>query len=137
MTRRSDEYAATMPQPPVTPKGRRAREALLQAGVAVAERAGLNGLTVAQVTREAGVAKGSFYVYFRDREAFIDALHQEFYARVTEAVTSAGAKHPPGIARVLAANLAYLDVCLENSGSKALVLETRNQPGLTTTMEER
>ena len=126
-----------MPTTPVTPKGKRARDTLLQAGIAVAERSGLNGLTVNAVTREAGVAKGSFYLYFPNREAFIDALHQEFYARVTEAVTAAGSEHPPGIGRVLAANLAYLDVCLANRGSKALVLETRNQPGLTTTMEER
>ena len=122
---------------PVTPKGRRAREALLEAGAEVAERAGVGGLTVAEVVRTAGLAKGSFYVYFPDREAFIDALHQRFYARVTDAVLRAVEGMEAGVERVVAANLAYLDVCLENSGAKALVLETRNQPNLTETMEDR
>src|SRR5688500_6537105 len=126
-------YAGPMTTP-VTPKGRRAREALLEAGAEVAERAGVGGLTIAEVARSAGLAKGTFYLYFPDREAFIDALHQRFYARVTEAVLSAVEGMEPGVERVVAANLAYLDVCLENSGAKALVLETRNQPNLTETM---
>jgi AcrR family transcriptional regulator len=121
----------------VTPKGRRAREALLEAGAEVAEREGVGALTIAKVTRAAGLSKGAFYVYFPDREAFIDALHQRFYARVTEDVLGAVEGMEAGVERVLAANLAYLDSCLENMGAKALVLETRNQPNLTETMEDR
>ena len=121
----------------VTPKGRRAREALLEAGVAVADRAGLAGLTVASVTEEAGLAKGTFYLYFADRDAFIDALHQRFYERVNEAVLGAVGELPDGLEKQLTAIDAYLDVCLENMGVKALVLETRSRPGLTTYMEER
>lgn len=129
--------AAPAEPEPVTPKGRRAREALLDAGAAVLERAGLVGLTVAAVTGEAGAAKGSFYQYFEDREAFIDALHQRFYARVNEAVTAAVAGLPEGADNLLAGIEAYLDVCLENRAFKALVHETRGQPNLTETMEER
>ena len=121
----------------LTRKGQQSREALLEAGAAVAERAGIGGLTVAEVTRSAGLAKGTFYLYFPDREAFIDALHQRFYARVTEGVMGAVEGLEAGVGRVVAANLAYLDVCLANSGAKALVLETRNQPNLTETMEDR
>ena len=126
-----------MYEEPVTPKGRRARDRLLTAGAAVAERAGLAGLTVAAVTREAGLAKGTFYLYFPDREAFIDAIHQRFYKRVNEAVTAAVGDLPNGLEQQLVAMEAYLDVCLENLAVKALVLETRSQPGLTTTMDER
>ena len=122
---------------PVTPKGRRAREALLQAGVAVAEREGLAGLTVAGVTEEADLAKGTFYLYFADRAAFIDSLHQRFYERVSKAVVDAAGPLENGLRRQLVAIEAYLDVCLENLAVKALILETRSQPGLTTTMEER
>jgi AcrR family transcriptional regulator len=59
---------------PVTPKGRRTREALLSAGEVVAEREGLSGLSVAAVTDRAGVAKGTFYLYFLDREALFAQL---------------------------------------------------------------
>lgn len=137
MTAMSAITLGPMAKVPVTPKGRRAREALLDAGATVAERAGIAGLTVAGVTAEAGLAKGTFYLYFPDREAFVDALHQRFYSRVTEALAEAVAGIPHGLRQQLVAIEAYLDVCLANLAVKALVLETRTQPGLTTTMEER
>lgn len=122
---------------PVTPKGRRTRAALLEAGAVIAERDGLAGLSVAHVVEQAGVAKGTFYVYFTDRDAFIDALHQRFYNRVTESVSQAVANLSPGPDLLLASIDAYLDVCLANHGVKALVFETRAQDNLTTTMRER
>ncbi len=134
--------ASPMAQPPpdsepVTPKGRRTREALLDAGEQIADTAGLAGLSVAAVVERAGVAKGTFYVYFADRDRFIDALHQRFYARVTEAVAHAVDGLQPGRELLLTAIDAYLDVCLVNRAVKALVFETRAQGSLTTTMEER
>ncbi len=122
---------------PTTPKGRRSRERLLAAGAVVAERDGLSGLTVAAVAREAGLAKGSFYVYFADREALVDALHQAFYANVNAAVAEAVTGLAPGRELLLAAIHAYLDVCLANRAVKALVFETRAQPDLTTTIDAR
>jgi TetR/AcrR family transcriptional repressor of nem operon len=122
---------------PVTPKGRRTRDALIRAGEAVAERDGLAGLSVTAVAREAGVAKGTFYIYFEDRDSFIDGVHQRFYADVSEAVSSAVGELPPGRELLLAAIDAYLDVCLAHGAVKALVLESRAQGNLTTTMEER
>jgi TetR/AcrR family transcriptional repressor of nem operon len=122
---------------PITPKGRRTRLALLEAGAVVAERRGLAGLSVAAVAEQAGVAKGTFYVYFADRDAFIDALHQRFYDRVSEAITHAVQGLVPGRRLLLSAIEAYLDVCLANRAVKALVFETRAQGELTTTMEQR
>jgi TetR/AcrR family transcriptional regulator, transcriptional repressor for nem operon len=122
---------------PATPKGRRTRLALLEAGAVVAERLGLAGLSVAAVTEQAGLAKGTFYLYFADRETFIDAMHQRFYQRVSEAVADAVQGLTPGSRLLLSAIDAYLDVCLENRAVKALVLETRAQGELSTTMEQR
>jgi TetR/AcrR family transcriptional regulator, transcriptional repressor for nem operon len=135
--RESRSGQSTESSAPVTPKGRSSKEALLRAGGLVAERRGIAGLSVAAVTREAGLAKATFYVYFPDRESFIDALHQRFYKDVNEAVAAAVLGLPPGRAQLLAAIEAYLDVCLENRAVKALVFETRAQSSLTTTMEER
>lgn len=122
---------------PTTPKGRRTRLALLEAGALVAERRGLAGLSVAAVVEQAGVAKGTFYLYFADREAFIDALHQRFYDRVSEAIAQAVQGLVPGEQLLLSAIEAYLEVCLANRAVKALVFETRAQGELTTTMEQR
>jgi TetR/AcrR family transcriptional regulator, transcriptional repressor for nem operon len=128
---------ATAEIEPVTPKGRRTREGLLDAGELVADGHGLSGLSVAAVVERAGVAKGTFYLYFADRAAFLDALHQRFYSRVSEAVSGAVEGLEPGRELLLRAIEAYLDVCLANHAVKALVFDSRAQGSLTTTMRER
>lgn len=116
---------------------RRTREALLDAGVAVAEEHGLSGLSVNRVVAAAGVAKGTFYVHFEDREAFVDALHERFHERVREAVGAAVAELPPGAERIRRGAEAYLDVCLADRAVKALSLEARSDPGLSERMAKR
>ncbi len=112
-------------------------EALLDAGVAVAERHGLAGLSVNRVVAEAGVAKGTFYVHFADRKEFVDTLHARFHTRVEEAVAAAVEGLPPGPNRLVAGAEAYLDTCLEDSAVKALALEARSDPDLVASMSDR
>lgn len=133
--RRSTPPTAT--REAVTPGGQRTRQALVDAGIAVAERGGLAGLSVNAVVAEAGLAKGTFYVHFADRGAFIDALHLQFYARVGDAVAHAVEHLAPGPLRLARGIDAYLDACLADRGIKALLLETRSDAHLTTTIAER
>ncbi|HET6506750.1 MAG TPA: helix-turn-helix domain-containing protein [Baekduia sp.] len=112
-------------------------DALLDAGVAVAERHGLAGLSVNRVVAEAGVAKGTFYVHFADRDAFVDALHARFHDAVDAAVGTAIAGVPPGAEQLLAGVNAYLDVCLRDRTVKALALEARSDPALSAAMASR
>jgi AcrR family transcriptional regulator len=126
---------ATVESPTAT--GRRTFEALLDAGVAVAEQHGLAGLSVNRVVALAGVAKGTFYVHFADRAAFIDALHARFHEHVQAAVGAAIAGVPPGVERLVRGAEAYLDVCLEDRAVKALALEARSDPGLSASMSAR
>lgn len=121
----------------VTPAGMRTREALLDAGAAVAERDGLAGLSVNGVVTAAGVAKGTFYVHFADRAAFIDALHERFYARVGDLVAAATRELPPGPERLRRGAVAYLDACLADRGVKALLMEARTDSSLTTRIASR
>ena len=72
------------------------REALLDAGAALAEEHGLAGVSVNMVVARAGVAKGTFYVHFKDRAAFVDAMHARFHTRVQAAIDEAIAGLPPG-----------------------------------------
>ncbi len=115
----------------------RTREALLDAGTVVAEKYGLAGLSVNRVVREAGVAKGTFYVHFPDRDAFIDALHERFHARAQQSVAAAIEGIPDGAERLVRATECYLDVCLANRGVKALALEARSDPSLKKSMAAR
>ncbi len=129
--------AAAGPRPAITPGGQRTRQQLVDAGIAVAERDGLAGLSVNAVVAEAGLAKGTFYVHFPDRDAFVDALHLQFYARVGDAVSRAVEHLAPGPLRLARGIDAYLDACLADRAIKALLLETRSDANLTTTIAER
>ncbi|HSR93707.1 MAG TPA: TetR/AcrR family transcriptional regulator [Solirubrobacterales bacterium] len=121
----------------VTAAGSRTREALLDAGVAVAGEQGLSGLSVNRVVDGAGVAKGTFYVHFDDREAFVDALHLRFHSRVQSAVGRATEGVPPGAERIVLGVEAYLDTCLDDRAVKALALEARSDPALGASMSAR
>jgi AcrR family transcriptional regulator len=106
------------------------REALLNAGLDIAEQHGLAAMSVNRVVAAAGVAKGTFYVHFPDRGAFLNALHQRFHELVLGAVAQAMAAVPPGRTRLRRGMETYLDVCLEHHGVKALLLEARNDPSV-------
>jgi TetR/AcrR family transcriptional repressor of nem operon len=112
-------------------------DALLNAGIAVAEQHGLAGLSVNRVVAEAGLAKGTFYVHFADRDAFVDALHARFHAEVDAAVGAAVADVPTGPERLVRGAEAYLDVCLRDRAVKALALEARTDPALSALMATR
>ena len=113
------------------------REALLAAGAALAEEHGLAGVSVNMVVARAGVAKGTFYVHFKDRAAFVDAMHARFHARVEATVAEAVAGLPLGAERLYRGFEAYLDVSLANRGVKALSLEARSDPDVEGSMEAR
>lgn len=104
----------------------RTRDGLLDAGLVVAQEVSLAGMSVNRVVAAAGVAKGTFYVHFPDRGAFLSALHGRFHDRVTHAVVESMAGMAPGRERLRRGMGTYLDICLEANGVKALLLEARN-----------
>jgi TetR/AcrR family transcriptional regulator, transcriptional repressor for nem operon len=113
------------------------REALLDAGAALAEEHGLAGISVNMVVARAGVAKGTFYVHFKDRAAFVDAMHARFHARVQVAMADAVEHLPPGAERLFRSAETYLDVSLQNRGVKALSLDARSDPASQASMAAR
>jgi TetR/AcrR family transcriptional repressor of nem operon len=125
MTRTPDP-ASPAERMAVTPLGLRTRDALLRSGRAVAERNGLAKLSVTAVVKEAGVAKGTFYVHFTDREAFVAALREDARQRIAERVTEQVVDLEPGIERLLSGLTAYLDACLANRTVKAVIQEVRD-----------
>ncbi|WCB96322.1 hypothetical protein DSM104299_05079 [Baekduia alba] len=126
---RTPETAARPERIAVTPLGLRTRAALLQGGRVVAERDGLPALSVAAVVKEAGVAKGTFYVHFTDRDAFVAALRDDSRARIAEHVSEHIGDLEPGIERLTTGLTAYLDACLANRTVKAVIQEVRDDAG--------
>ena len=101
------------------------RQELLDAAVALAECDGLNALAVARVTAAAGHAKGTFYIHFPDRAAFLVALHRRFHDTLFSQVLNATSTDTPGPERVRRRLLAFLDGCRALPGVRALLRDAR------------
>lgn len=59
---------------PPTSRGKRTRQALLDAAEAVFGESGFHQATIVEITQRAGVALGTFYLYFPDKKAAFDEL---------------------------------------------------------------
>ena len=81
------------PTQPVTERGRATRKALLEAAESVFAEQGYEGASVAEITRRAGVAQGTFYVHFADKHA----AFLELVRHVNRSVREAGARAIEGV----------------------------------------
>ena len=113
------------------------RVELLDAAVTLAEREGLHALSVAGITTAAGHAKGTFYVHFSDRAAFLVAMHRWFHDKVFTQIVEQTATDAPGPERVGKRLLTFLDACLALPGVRALLLEARTEPAIAAEVDSR
>jgi AcrR family transcriptional regulator len=62
---------------PTTAKGRATRQAILDAAEEVFGELSYDRASISEITRRAGVAQGTYYLYFPDkRSAFVELVHQ-------------------------------------------------------------
>jgi len=113
------------------------RQALVDAGFELATDTSLNAITVDAIVRKAGVAKGTFYVHFPDRAAFLVALHAQFHDRLRDAVLQVMKTLPPGAERLQAGIEAYLNGCLQERAVKAILLEARCEAPIANEIQRR
>lgn len=106
------------------------RNALIEAGFALAEEKGIGGLSVNAVTTTAAMAKGSFYQHFPDRRSYIIELHRRYHDELASLVTAATDDLEPGAARLRIGLHAFLDACLRTRGTKALLAQARSETDL-------
>ena len=110
---------------------------ILNAAIELAERDGLRSMSIADVTKAAGHAKGTFYVHFRDRTALLIALHRWFHDTVFEHVITETAEDSRGPERARRRLIAFLDACRELPGVRALLLDARTEPAITAEVDSR
>jgi TetR/AcrR family transcriptional regulator, transcriptional repressor for nem operon len=106
------------------------RNALLDAGQRLLETADLARISVNAIVAQAGMAKGSFYQHWPSRAAYVRALHDRFHDRLLESIEAAIADSPPGRDRLATAMDTYLDGCLAEPATKALLVQSRTEAGL-------
>jgi AcrR family transcriptional regulator len=106
------------------------RTALLDAGQRLLSTADLARISVNAIVAEAGMAKGSFYQHWPSRAEYVRALHVRFHDELQDAITAAMADLAPGADRLRAGMTAYLDGCLAEPATKALLVQSRTEAGL-------
>jgi AcrR family transcriptional regulator len=74
---------------PRTKPPQQRRTDLLDAAQSLVVEKGVAAVTLDDVTRRAGVAKGTFYLYFRSKDDLVTALQQRFSERLAERVEAA------------------------------------------------
>jgi AcrR family transcriptional regulator len=70
----------------LTPRGARTRQELLDAAEQVFGERGFERASISEITRQAGVALGTFYVYFPHKEAIFTELVDELGLRLRQAL---------------------------------------------------
>lgn len=113
------------------------RDVLLDTVVELAEQSGLAQMSINDIVRAAGVAKGTFYVHFADRAQMLVAMHQRFYDAVIASIATAIDGMAPGKDRLVVAANAYLDASLNARGVKAVLIEGRSELALTAEIARR
>jgi AcrR family transcriptional regulator len=75
----------------VSTRGRRTRRRLLDAAEAVFAEYGYPEASIVKITEAAGVAQGTFYVYFPGKQAIFDEVVDDLNQRVRRAMSQAAA----------------------------------------------
>jgi AcrR family transcriptional regulator len=99
---------------PKTERGRRTLRALLNAAALEFGDKGFHDAAISQITARAGVAAGSFYVYFDSKEAIFTALVKDMSTQVRDYVAPRIADAPDQLAAEKAGQAAYLDFVREH-----------------------
>ncbi|WP_216893325.1 TetR/AcrR family transcriptional regulator [Nocardia alni] len=103
----------------LTPRGRRTREALLDAARTVFESAGFLDTRVEQISQEAGVSYGTFYRYFESKEDVFGELSTRLFEDMHRRDPAAADLSPA--AKLIAANRSYYRAYRRNARMMAIV----------------
>ena len=107
------------------------RTAILEAGRAMVLQEGYERTSVERITARVGIARGTFYLYFEDKEALFSALAEQLYSPLVQ-VLEQTAVALQGAPTLGAQQLVYLQM----SAKLARLVET-NQEGVTLHFRER
>ncbi|WP_322867554.1 TetR/AcrR family transcriptional regulator [Aquicoccus sp. G2-2] len=104
-------------------KARRTHDAILTAAQRVVAADGYAAASIARMAEEAGVAQGTFYNYFEDRQALFDQLLPHEGLRMRAWVERASHTTGPGMEREFARFEAFLDYVSEHEGFYRILVE--------------
>ncbi|MDZ4729771.1 MAG: TetR/AcrR family transcriptional regulator [Xanthomonadales bacterium] len=110
---------------PKTARGHKTREKLLRAGEAEFGERGFHAVAISDITRSAGVALGTFYVYFESKEEIFRALVAHMSRTVRSWVAERVADAPDRLTAEREGIKAYLEFVREHTGLYRIISEAQ------------
>lgn len=83
--------SATAAPPAARTRGRRTRRRILDAAEVVFAELGYHDASIVRIVERAGVAQGTFYIYFRSKQEIFEELVADLNSRLREAMSKAAA----------------------------------------------
>lgn len=102
-------------KPDALTKGERTRRRLMDAALTLLAKGGFHDLKTTEVAREAGVAAGVFYTYFKDKDEIVLAIFDAMLEANTEALL-AQAQQGTAFKTLFASNRAYIQIFVDGGG---------------------
>lgn len=97
-------------------KGSRTRQRILDAAEKVFVEFGYHDASIVRITEAAGVAQGTFYIYFGGKQQVFDELVADLNRRVRRAMSGAARPGTPRLAAERAGFAAYFAFVAEHPG---------------------
>lgn len=110
------------------PKDDEKLRAIGEATFALVEQTGLSGLTMAAIAREAGVATGTLYVYFKSKEELMVALYEQAKTTTTASLMQGDDPKAPFRSRFQRMWMNWLDYRLAHYAQVVFLEQYYNSP---------
>lgn len=123
----SEPEVSQQPESAGSRSRRETRRRLVEAGTELFASEGLHGATSAQIARRAGVAAGTFYLHFRDKQDLFREIVRLAFRKLRERQARAAAALPPGSLAALRARYRVLLEMAEENQNLIRVLFGRRQ----------
>lgn len=118
------------------PKDEAKEQLILDTALAMIFRVGLSGLKMSDLAKEAGLATGTVYIYFKDKEELIRRLYLYLTRKST---ADLAAEIPAGLplkAKIHALAYNYLQICLQHPEYDAFFEQYYRSPYFAETAEQ-
>lgn len=111
-------------QPDLSPRAARTRAALIAAGFELLSEKPIDAIPIDEVVAKAGVAKGSFFNHFADKQAFAEAIATEVRLELEDQITRANADISDPIERIAGGMRVGAEFALANPKRTAVLLRS-------------
>ena len=111
-------------QPVLSPRAARTRAALISAGFDLLAEKPIDAIPIDEVVAKAGVAKGSFFNHFADKQAFAEAIATEVRLELEDQIARANSGIADPIERIAGGMRVGAEFALSNPKRTAVLLRS-------------